>query len=275
MVFVKNQSVIRAYKTISEIFDKRKDTTDILTPYSCSTDGTLKILEQNDANSNDNIIGYFVGRGFGISNPNLNFNLLRMMFYDRHGFYLRKDNYKDYLPILAIKHYLMFERPWYETELVCCSADKGMLYTKDKSFIQSCFIFSILDYYNKCCSIILPDGSILLNELCFDTTNGGTVASSDLAKMTLDNEEKELIVLWNNVLKEAKKTANYNASFNYGVYQITKDLNTSHEEGTGSSKKIVFDYPNLNGYLTALKEKLKAYYKSHITDKMFEYELLK
>ena len=44
---------------------------------------------------------------------------------------------------------------------------------------------------------------------------------------------------------------------------------------TTTSKKMVYDYPTLNGYLVTLRDALKAYYKSHITDKMFEYELLK
>ena len=59
------------------------------------------------------------------------------------------------------------------------------------------------------------------------------------------------------------------------MYQITKELNTYHEEGTGTSKKKVYDYPNLNSYLVSLRDNLKEYYKSHITDKMFKYELLK
>lgn len=43
----------------------------------------------------------------------------------------------------------------------------------------------------------------------------------------------------------------------------------------GTSKKTVYDYPNLNSYLVSFRNNLKAYYKSHITDKMFKYELLK
>lgn len=119
------------------------------------------------------------------------------------------------------------------------------------------------------------DGRYYRNELCFDTTNGNTVASADLATMTLDAESKKLMALWENILAEAKKTANYNPNLTYGVYQITKELNTSREEGTGTSKKTVYDYPNLNSYLVSLRDNLKAYYKSHITDKMFKYELLK
>lgn len=275
MLYVKNQTVSRASKTISDIFDKRLDATDVMTCFACAGDGSLKILNDDIVNNNDNIIGYIVGRGFGISNPNLNFSLLRTMFYDKHGFYLRKDNYKNYIPILAIKHYLMFERPWYETELVCCSTDNGMAYIQDKDFIKSCFVFGMLDYYNKCCSLRLPNGNILRNELCFDTTNGDTVASADLAKMTLDADEKALMTLWDDILAEAKRTANYDSRLTYGVYQITKELNTSHKTGTGRSQQTIYDYPTLNGYLETLRANLKAYYKSHITDKMFQYELLK
>ena len=34
-------------------------------------------------------------------------------------------------------------------------------------------------------------------------------------------------------------------------------------------------YVDLNGDLDSLRENLKAYYRSHILDKMFEYELVK
>lgn len=155
------------------------------------------------------------------------------------------------------------------------SADGGDAYTKDKVFLKSCLIYTCLSNQNKCLSFTGSDGRYYRNELCFDTTNGDTVASTDLATMTLDAESKKLMTLWENILTEAKKTANYNPKLTYGIYQITKELNTSHEEGTGTSKKIVYDYPNLNSYLVSLRDNLKAYYKSHITDKMFKYELLK
>ena len=91
----------------------------------------------------------------------------------------------------------------------------------------------------------------------------------------LDDDEEKLFEVWNQILEEAKKTAGYNSEFNYGVYQITKELNTSHVTGTGKSKKTVYDYPVLNGHLDTLRVMMKAYYKSHITNKMFKYELLK
>ena len=97
-----------------------------------------------------------------------------------------------------------------------------------------------------------------------------------MAKATaLDDEEKKLLEVWNEIIAAARKTAGYNPDFNYGVYQISKELNTSKVVGTGKNKKTVYDYPELNGYLDTLRTMLKAYYKSHITEKMFEYELLK
>lgn len=93
--------------------------------------------------------------------------------------------------------------------------------------------------------------------------------------MTLDADEKNLLSLWNKILTEAKKTQNYNSELTYGVYQITKELNTFKKIGSGKAKKTVYDYPILNGYLETLRINLKEYYKSHITKKMFEYELLK
>ena len=155
------------------------------------------------------------------------------------------------------------------------STDKGDTFRTDKVFLKSCLLFTCLTYYNKCLSFTGSDGRYYRNELCFDTTNGDTVASADLAKMTLDADEIVLMKLWENILAEAKKTANYNPQLTYGVYQIAKELNTSHKEGSGTSKKTVYDYPNLNSYLVSLRDHLKAYYKNHITEKMFKYELLK
>lgn len=45
--------------------------------------------------------------------------------------------------------------------------------------------------------------------------------------------------------------------------------------GSGKNKKKVYDYPELNGALEMLITNLKAYYKTHITIKMLEYELVK
>lgn len=273
---IKNQSLLRADKGIALALDATRQVDDKDTSACSKTNGEYNDSTKFTGIDNDNIIGFIMGVGFGLSNPNLNFTLTRLRPEIKNTLgILRKDTYMQQLPILAIKHYLMFERPWYENEFIMCSYDGGNAYLHDKTFLKSCFIFACLDYYNKSLSLYDKDGKYYRNELCFDTTNGDTIASANLKTMALDAESKKLMALWDNILAEAKKTKNYNPKLTYGVYQITKELNTSHEEGTGTSKKTVYDYPNLNGYLTTLRDALKTYYKSHITDKMFKYELLK
>ena len=169
-------------------------------------------------------------------------------------------------------------------------SDGGDAYTKDPSFLKSCLIYTCLSNQNKCLTFDGSDGRHYQNELCFDGLNkaGGvipedtaTLALKDLRKYaldpktTLDDDEKELMELWFRILREAQQTANYNTDFTYGVYQISKELDTYREEGSGRKKTRVYDYPALHGDLDTLRVKLKEYYKSHITDKMFEYELLK
>lgn len=189
------------------------------------------------------------------------------------GFHLRKNNYLNILPLLTAKSFPQEE--WYEKDIYFTTSDGGDTYTHDPDFLKSCLLYTCLSNQNKCLSFDGSDGRYYRNELCFDTTNGDTVASADLSKMTLDADEKALMNLWNDILSEAKKTANYDSRLTYGVYQITKELNTYQTVGTGKSKKTVYDYPALNGYLDTLRTMLKAYYKSHITEKMFKYELLK
>lgn len=177
------------------------------------------------------------------------------------------------LPIYVAKSYPLDN--WYERDIISTTSDGGDVYTYDNDFLKSCLIYTCLSNQNKCLSFDGSDGRYYRNELCFDTTNRDTVASADLAKMTLDADENARMKLWDDIIAEAKRTANYDSRLTYGVYQITKELNTSHKTGTGRLQQTVYDYPTLNGYLETLRTNLKAYYKSHITDKMFQYELLK
>lgn len=230
---------------------------------------------KQDAIWNDNIIGYIRATSF-----NLNANsrcLTRTITYDaltqHYGFYLRADNYKDKLPLWVAKLYP--QDNWYDKDVYFTTSDGGETYTKDNLFLKSCLIYTCLSNQNKCLSFTGSDGRYYRNELCLDDTHGDTVASADMKKMTLDDDEQNLINLWHFIMEEAKKTANYNPDLTYGVYQISKELNISHKEGTGTKRKTVYNYPNLNSYLVTLRDALKTYYKSHITEKMFKYELLK
>ena len=273
LLSVGTTDVKKVHSTYANLYDKRKFNDDVESETYCGRDGELDTTHKRDGQSidNDNILAYV--RTINYSPDAMNRIMIRQMYFGARGYYLRKDNYLDKLPLFVSKCVPFDE--WYEKDLYYNSADGGDAYTKDKVFLKSCLIYTCLSNQNKCLSFNGSDGKYYRNELCFDTTNGDTVASADLATMALDAESKKLMALWENILAEAKKTANYNPKLTYGVYQITKELNTSHEEGTGTSKKTVYDYPTLNGYLVALRDALKAYYKSHITDKMFKYELLK
>ena len=206
---------------------------------------------------------------------------MRVPIYNGHGFYLRKDKNIKKLPLFVAGKFPV-EDNWYWKGMIYKSTDKGDSFKTDKVFLKSCLIFTCLAYYNKCLSFDGSDGRRYQNELCFDDSRTEKpLALKDLEKYAaskatvLDDEEEKLLEVWKQILTEAKKTVGYNSEFNYGVYQITKELNTSYVVGTGKSKKKVYDYPVLNGHLNALRVMLKAYYKSHITEKMFKYELIK
>lgn len=258
--------------------DKRSFPNDVPTNVVCNSDGTELIGWSHKTKTsiyNDNIIAYMAANGF---TADAKHRYLTRCGYrggveQSYGFMVREDNYLSMLPLWVSK--LHPEDAWYEKDVYNNTSDGGDAYTHDNDFLKSCLIYTCLSNQNKCLSFNGSDGRYYRNELCFDATNGDTVASADLAKMTLDADEKALMKLWDDILAEAKKTANYDSRLTYGVYQITKELNTSHKTGTGRSQQTVYDYPTLNGYLETLRTNLKAYYKSHITDKMFQYELLK
>lgn len=267
-------TISKCYKTLSEYYQKK--VYGLETVVFCESDGTETKGRRCDGKSyySDEIICYLTPKGFTLDANNN--NLVRMTHYNNRGTYATKSNYLSMLPLFVAKEYPRDK--FYEKGEGCVyftTSDGGDTYTHDLEFLKSCLLYTCLSNQNKCLSFNGSDGRYYRNELCFDTTNGDTVASADLAKMTLDTDEKVLVVLWNNILDEAKKTENYDSRLTYGVYQITKELNTSKTAGTGKNKKTVYDYPVLNGYLDTLRTMLKAYYKSHITRKMFKYELLK
>ena len=266
----KTIEIKRTYSVLSEYYDKRKDVTDI-EGIACQGDG----LEATNKNItikpiyNDNIIGYLIAQTAGFDHPRLATNLLRCAVYNGHGFYLRKDDYKNRLPLFAAGKYPI-ERFWYEHGIIYKSFDGGDAFTNDIEFLNDCFIFTCLSYYNKCRSFIGSDGRQYKNELCFDE---GTIASKELKTIQLNSAEQELINLYNTILYESKTTKNYNQDFSYGPYQIEQELNTSRKDK--NSGKTIYDYPDLNDNLQSLKKKLTDYYMKYISQKCFKYELLK
>lgn len=275
-IYDKTISLKKVYECYSKINDKRTFPTDETCPDVVGKDGYINNIANSRIKSirNNNIIAYLMHCGFSFGNPALQTQITRIGYYGGNGYYLRNDNYLIRLP-LFVAGWWDCENKYYYKDVIFRCLDGGDAYTQDEKFLKSCLIYTCLSNQNKCLSFTGSDGRYYRNELCFDNTHGNTVASADLLKMIFDEDEEDLITTWEKILEEAKTTANYNPNLTYGVYQITKELNTFKEVGSGRTKTKVYDYPNLNGNLNSLRIKLKEYYKSHITDKMFEYELLK
>ena len=243
------------------------------------TKGLVGALDGTESNKkargkalyNKDYFAYMRINGYGLNA--LNKTLTVLMPYPAMGRYLNKQNYLQLLPLWAAKMIPLTN--WYEKDVYDTTADGGTKYTKDKAFLQHCLLYTCLSNQNKCLSFTGSDKRYYRNELCFDDTNGATQASKDLDRSNLSEQEQNLLDLWGNILEEAKKTANYDPKLTYGVYQITKELNTFHQEGIGTRKKKVADYPVLNGYLVSLRDNLKQYYLDVIKEDMFKYELVK
>lgn len=266
------------YKSFSDkYFDYEIRDADTETKVFCEADGTETSGRKCTGKSytSKDIIGYLRTTALAINAQQR--YLTRMKIFNAAGFYLRRKTYLKKLPLFVAKLYSPEE--WYEKDARFTTSDGGDTYTHDELFLKRCLLYTVLSNQNKCLSFTGSDGRYYRNELALDNTDGDTCAIIDLARLLSkyppDCDEQKLISLWNLILEEAKKTANYNPDLTYGVYQITKELNTSHKEGKGKAKKTIYDYPTLNGYLISLRDTLKAYYKSHITELMFRYELLK
>ena len=215
----------------------------------------------------------------GFDNPDLNSGLLIGGRYDGNGFYVRKDNYLEKLPMFCASRYITYNREWTERARIMKSADGADKFFADvksgklSQFLLKCLVFTCFEMQNHMRSFHGTDNRFYRNELCLDTTNGETLASHDLKKLNVTLKEKELFSIWETVFKWAKKTNNYNKELTYGVYQIFAELNTfTSDEETGENKP---DYPELNGALKSLKQKVKEYYNSEIVPTLFEYEFLK
>lgn len=263
-------TVKKVYKPVNKfLFDKRSFETDTKDGVWCGRDGyeSGKLPSTSTDNIyNKNILGYIhlVGFAFDMKNKAFVRSTLNLR---KNGFYLRDDKYLFGLPLFCAKCYP--QDAWYLTDVYSTTADGGEKFKHDLEFLKSCLIYSCLTSANHCISFEGTDNRFYRNELCFD---GGTIASNDLKKMDLNDDDKIIIDLWNKILEQASNTDNYNNKFKYGIYQISKELNTTYVDEKGDT---IYNYPQLNGNLNTMKNKLREYYKKHIEPKMFEYELLK
>ncbi|MGX8702191.1 hypothetical protein [Caproiciproducens sp.] len=234
---------------------------------------------------NDNILCYMVADSSGFDNPDLHSSILVGARYNGNGFFVRKDNYLEKLPMFCASRYITYNRGWTERARIMKSADGSAAFSSDaasgklKSFLLKCLLFTCLEMQNHMRTFTGSDGRFYRNELCLDTANGETLAARDIKDLTPDAAERALMTQWNTVLKYAKlakpneRGNGYNPALTYGVYQIYAELDTSYKDE--AVDKTVYDNVELHTALNALKELVKAYYNAEIVPTLFKYEFLK
>lgn len=279
--YVKELPIKKVNTIISEKYFDSRYFDDSMDGISCNLNGTEYFGKGNCVQKrfNSNIIGFLICNGTGFDNPDLNSGITTCGRYDGHGFFIRNDNYLEKLPMFCASRYITYNREWTERARVMKSADGAESFYKDvrngklNHFLLKCLVFTCFEMQNHMRSFVGSDKRFYRNELCLDTTNGETIASKDLKHLKAGEKEIELFNMWEVILRWAKKTKNYNSALTYGVYQIFAELNTfTYDEETGESKP---DYPELNGALKSLKQKIKEYYNSEIVPILFVYEFLK
>lgn len=274
----------RVSSTYSELyFDKREIPAESRVGILCGLNGLEKLganTQYNKPAYGRDILGYLAVYSSGFDNPDAHSSLLVGGRYDGHGFYLRRDNFLEKLPMFAASRYISYNGSWTERGRVMKSADGAERFFSDlnlgklEQWLLKTLIFTCMEYQNHMRSFKGSDGRLYRNELCLDATNGPTAASEALSKLEKGEKEEALLFAWDRVLEEAKTTKNYNASLAYGLYQIGEELNTSHP-AEDNEKKKVYDYPALNGAIKTLKKLNKEYYLQEIVPTLFKYEFLK
>jgi hypothetical protein len=262
----KEIEIHKAKTTLTPYYEKRKFDEDKLNGiYSEGNGYEANRKTSTTALFNENILGYMFAGGFSVDAKHI--TLVRTTIFNGRGFYLRKDNFIEKLPLFCAKLYP--QRNWYERDIYFTTADGKGSYIKDSNFLKSCLIFTCLSPRNRCIAFEGSDKRFYQNELCLD---GETFASKTLKNYKLNKNEQELIHLFGEILKEAKNTKNYNSRYKYGTYQIDKELNTFRKD---ENENKIYDYPELNTKINTLKQRLQDYYESVIQPKLFQYQLLK
>ena len=116
------------------------------------------------------------------------------------------------------------------------------------------------------------DGRFYRNEICLDTTNGPTLASSAIELLQKNEAETQLIKQWKTLMNAVKSTAEYDSSITYGIYQIFAEIDTSYKD---EEDNTVWNNIEVHSALQTLKTLIKDYYNKEIVPTLFEYELLK
>lgn len=277
-----NLKIEKIFSNYSKVYyDSRKFIDDLENGILTGLDGkeaNLTIKRRISPLFSENLLGYLVADGAGFDNPDLHSSLLVAGRYNGNGFFLRKDNFMEKLPMFAASRYITYNRTWTERARIMKSADGSDTYLqavkngKIAIMLQKILLFTCLETQNHMRSFTGSDGRFYRNQLCLDCTNGDTLAKEKLMDFKPNEQEKQLLRQWDLVFENAKKTENYDSDLTYGVYQIIDELNTSYKD---EKNKKVYNYPELNGHLNTLKQLVKKYYLDEIVPFLFEYQFLK
>lgn len=227
---------------------------------------------------NTNMIGYMVVDSSGFDNPDLHAILISASPYNGNGYYLRRDNYLEKLPMFCASRYITYNREWTERARIMKSADGATAYMRDvasgklSQFLLKCLLFTCMETQNHMRTFTGSDGRFYKNELCLDGTHGETLAMRDIKALNLNELEKEILKQWEQVLFYARQAEEYNPTLTYGVYQIFAEIDTSYKD---ENDNTIYNNVELHTALAGLKTLVKAYYNAEIVPVLFEYEFLK
>lgn len=216
---------------------------------------------------NNNIIGYLTAQSNTFELPMLMTQLSRLPAYNGNGFYLRKDNFIEKLPMFAAGMYCPDNWPLNGT--VYRSGDGSVNYfnslkdEKVQEWLNKVAFFVGLHRWNKSKSFVGSNGKIYKNELCLDNDSflqKYLFSRGFFDKCKMSEREINLLSLHDELLKLLKDKTTYNENFTYGICQIFDE------------------FSNDNDILELLKEiqnELRKYYKEEIEFNLFRFEFLK
>lgn len=245
----------------------------------------LRVTPSFNNDEIDGIIGYLAVDSFGFDNPRLHSCLTIGAKFNGNGFYIRRNNFLEKLPIFAASRYPDHCDEWKVMSFIMKSADKSEQYLADikkgvlDEFLFRTMFWTCLSHYPHLRSLKGRDGRLYLNELCFDGNSLATKAMQDFISKgyKLTSIEKELLDGFNEILSFIKTTDEYNSGLRYGLYQVDEEINIKIQQGVNvnGAPKMVFKYGNLNNDIKLFKLKVKKYYKENLVHMLFEYEFLK
>ena len=224
------------------------------------------------------MLGYLVADSVGFDNPDAKSSLLVSGRYNGNGCYIRKDNYLEKLPMFCASRYITYNREWTERARIMKSADGADRYQADiasgklDQWLRKCLLFTCIEMQNHMRTFTGSDGRFYRNEMCLDTTNGPTIASEDIKKLSPNEAEKKILAQWDLLMSEVKKTKEYNSSLTYGLYQIFAEIDTSYKD---EDNKTVWNNIEVHSALQTMKTLCKEYYNKEIVPTLFEYEFIK